>query len=77
MPVSSEEDWQVLIGFMDILYDGYSQTIRKIKGLTGRDRELCYLMRLGFTTGQMAIFYGISPGSVTKAQVPGSRENGS
>jgi beta-galactosidase/beta-glucuronidase/DNA-binding CsgD family transcriptional regulator len=68
MPVSSEEDWQVLIDFMDILYDGYSQTIRKIKGLTGRDRELCYLMRLGFTTGQMAIFYGISPGSVTKAK---------
>ena len=25
MPVSSEEDWQVLIGFMDILYDGYSR----------------------------------------------------
>lgn len=68
MPVSSKEEWQVLTDFMDILYDGYSQTIRNLRGLTERDRELCYLMRLGFTTGQMAVFYGISPGSVTKAK---------
>ena len=32
-----------------------------------RDREICYLVRLGFTTSQLAVFYGISPGAVTKA----------
>lgn len=68
LPVRTPEEWQILTDFMDLLYDNYSRRIVAIKGMTGRDRELCYLMRLGFTTGQLAIFYGISPGSVTKAK---------
>lgn len=67
-PVRTPDEWQALVGFMDLLYDGYSRQIDTVKGLTDRDRELCYLTRLGFTTGQLAIFYGISPGSVTKAK---------
>lgn len=67
-PVKTDAQWDILIRFMDILYEGYSQKIKEIKELTLRDREICYLVRLGFTTSQLAVFYGISPGSVTKAK---------
>lgn len=68
LPVKTPVDWQTLIEFMDLLYDDYSRHIYTIKELTERDQELCFLIRLGFTTGQLAIFYGISPSSVTKAK---------
>lgn len=67
-PIKTKQEWSILIHFMDLLFDDYSSKINALEGLTDRDREICYLLKLGFTTGQLAIFYGISPGSVTKAK---------
>ena len=67
-PIKSPKEWQILIDFINVLYDNYSQIVLNLEGLTDRDREICFLIKLGFSTGQLAIFYGISPGSVTKAK---------
>ena len=67
-PIKSPKEWQILIDFINVLYDNYSQIVLNLEGLTDRDREICFLIKLGFSTGQLAIFYGISPGSLTKAK---------
>lgn len=67
-PIKTTDEWQILIDFTNVLYPCFSDAIRAIEGLTERDRQLCYLLKLGFTTAQLAIFYGISPGSVTKVK---------
>lgn len=68
MPVKTSDEWKCLFLFAETLYPGFSETLDYADGLTERDREICCLTKLGFTTGQMAVFYGISPGSVTKAK---------
>lgn len=68
LPLQAVEDKQALFEFIDILYDGYASDVQSVSSLTERDRELCCLMRLGFSTAQLSVFYGISPGSVTKAK---------
>ncbi|WP_294452820.1 hypothetical protein [uncultured Bacteroides sp.] len=68
MPVKTSDEWNCLFLFAETLYPGFSETLDYAGGLTERDREICCLTKLGFTTGQMAVFYGISPGSVTKAK---------
>lgn len=68
MPVKTESEWNNLFSFTESLYPGFSDSLDSTRELTVRDREICCLVKLGFTTGQMAVFYGISPGSVTKAK---------
>ncbi|MCM1108409.1 MAG: hypothetical protein NC388_05055 [Clostridium sp.] len=67
-PVKTEEEWQALASFAEFLYPGYRGEMAAVAELTERERRLHLLMRLGFSTGQLAIFEGISPGSVTKAK---------
>ncbi|WP_308777900.1 hypothetical protein [uncultured Bacteroides sp.] len=67
-PVQNKDEWKLLKEFTEILYPGYADRLARTDGLTERDIELCYLTKLGFTTKQLAVFYGISPGSVTKAK---------
>lgn len=68
MPVKTSDEWKCLFLFAETLYPGFLASLDIAVGLTERDREICCLSKLGFTTGQMAVFYGISPGSVTKAK---------
>lgn len=68
MPVKTPDEWNCLFSFAETLYPGFSETIDSADGLTERDREISCLTKLGFTTGQLAVFYGISPGSITKAK---------
>lgn len=68
MPVSSADDWHKLFTFAESMYPGFRKELDSVDGLTIRDKEICCLVKLGFTTGQLAVFYGISPGSVTKAK---------
>lgn len=68
MPVKTSDEWKSLFLFAETLYPGFSESLEAECDLTERDREICCLMKLGFTTGQMAVFYGISPGSMTKAK---------
>ncbi|MDE7377732.1 MAG: helix-turn-helix transcriptional regulator [Paraprevotella sp.] len=67
-PVRSEKEWAVLAAFAELLYPGYSKSAGSGAGLTERERKLHLLVRLGFSTGQLAVFEGISPGSITKAK---------
>lgn len=68
MPVKSSEEWTCLFAFSEKLYPGFVESLESVEGLTLRDKEISCLTKLGFTTGQLAVFYGISPGSVTKAK---------
>lgn len=68
MPVKTTDEWNSLFMFADSLFPGFSVSLDAVDGLTGRDKEISCLVKLGFTTGQLAVFYGISPGSVTKAK---------
>lgn len=67
-PIQNKTEWELLENFTEILYPGYAGELAQARELTERDIELCYLVKLGFTTRQLAIFYGISPGSITKAK---------
>lgn len=67
-PVRSEDEWRMLAAFAELLYPGCLPETGTDSGLTERERKLCILIRLGFSTGQLAVFEGISPGSVTKAK---------
>lgn len=67
-PVTSYEDWDKLLKFTDSLYPGFLTQLDSVNDLTCRDKEISCLVKLGFTTGQLAVFYGISPGSITKAK---------
>ena len=68
MPVNTADEWNSLFMFADSLFPGFSVSLDAVDELTERDKEISCLVKLGFTTGQLAIFYGISPGSVTKAK---------
>ena len=68
MPVKSADEWESLFSLAETLYPGFSDSLDTACGLTERDREISCLTKLGFTTGQLAVFYGISPGSITKAK---------
>lgn len=68
MPVKTTDEWNSLFMFADSLFPGFSVSLDAVDGLTDRDKEISCLVKLGFTTGQLAVFYGISPGSVTKAK---------
>lgn len=68
LPVTSQDDWHRLFTFAESLYPGFRKELDSVDGLTIRDKEISCLVKLGFTTGQLAVFYGISPGSVTKAK---------
>ncbi len=68
MSITSQDDWHRLFTFAESLYPGFRKELDSVNGLTIRDKEISCLVKLGFTTGQLAIFYGISPGSVTKAK---------
>ena len=68
MPVKSTDQWESLFSLAETLYPGFSDSLDTACGLTERDREISCLTKLGFTTGQLAVFYGISPGSITKAK---------
>lgn len=67
-PIKRESDWQALFNFAHALCDRYPEQMDRVDGLTSRDRQLCCLIALHFTTGQLAVFYGISPESMTKAK---------
>lgn len=67
-PVTSSEEWDKLLKFTDLLYPGFLAQLNSVNDLTCRDKEISCLVKLGFTTGQLAVFYGISPGSMTKAK---------
>lgn len=68
MPVKTDDEWNILFSFAETLYPGFNRSLQSASGLTVRDKEISCLVRLGFSTGQLAVFYGISPGSVTKAK---------
>lgn len=68
MPVKSADEWSNLFMFADSLFPGFSVSLDAVGELTDRDKEISCLVKLGFTTGQLAIFYGISPASITKAK---------
>ena len=68
MPVKTDDEWNILFSFAETLYPGFNRSLQSASGLTMRDKEISCLVRLGFSTGQLAVFYGISPGSVTKAK---------
>ena len=68
MPVKSPDEWNNLFMFADSLFPGFSVSLDAVGELTDRDKEISCLVKLGFTTGQLAIFYGISPASITKAK---------
>lgn len=67
-PVQNAEEWKILQDFTCLLYPDYKEQMLHAETLTERDIELACLIRLGFSTGQLAVFYGISPGSITKAK---------
>ncbi len=67
-PVFKESERKLLEEFADLLYDGFSGSFAGGQILSEREQSLCCLIRLGFTTAQLSIIYGISPGSVTKAR---------
>jgi tetratricopeptide (TPR) repeat protein len=66
--VKTKQEWAALKALATRLYPEEMQAIEKAPLLTGRDKEISCLTLLGFTTGQLAVFYGISPGSITKAK---------
>ena len=68
MPVKSADEWNNLFMFADSLFPGFSVSLDAVGELTDRDKEISCLVKLGFTTRQLAIFYGISPASITKAK---------
>lgn len=67
-PIRNERERTMLIEFVHLLYGDFKEGIDRLGELSEREKEICYLAKLGFSTGQLAIFYGISPGSVTKAK---------
>ena len=66
--VKTKQEWTALKTLAARLYPEEMQVIENAPQLTDRDKEISCLTLLGFTTGQLAVFYGISPGSVTKAK---------
>lgn len=67
-PVQSNKEWDALKLLATRLHPVEMQAAETARNLTPRDREIHCLDLLGFTSGQMAIFYGISSGSITKAK---------
>ncbi len=64
-----EEEADTIISIVDKAYDGFCSSLATVNPeLTKANIRLAALMKLGFTTGQIAVMEGISPTSVTKAK---------
>lgn len=57
-----------LVALVDKAYGGYCSELAALHHLTKANIRLAALVRLGFSTGQIAAMEGISPTSVTKAK---------
>lgn len=65
----SDEDGEAIVRAVDRACDGYCANLAKAHPeLTAANLRMLALVKLGFTTGQIAVMEGISPSSVTKAK---------
>lgn len=64
-----DEEADAIVNLVDNAYDGFCTSLESANPeLTRTNIRLAALMKLGFTTGQIAVMQGISPASVTKAK---------
>lgn len=65
----SDEEGEAIVRAVDRACDGYCSSLAKAHPeLTAANLRMLALVKLGFTTGQIAVMEGISPASVTKAK---------
>lgn len=62
-----EKDWRLIMDWMDLQYNNFIVRLRQdFLDFTNLDKQYCCLIKMGFTTAQIATFMASSPNSVTK-----------
>ncbi len=64
--IKSESEWELLRQFENLFYNSFVDKLDEFPNLTQREKEVCYLVRLGLNNPDIATVLCIDPLSVTK-----------
>jgi len=63
----TDSQWDNLVRVVDAIYDGYCADLVS-KGFTNNNVRLAAAIKLGFSTAECSVLFGISPSSITRAK---------